>query len=69
MTPFVLIFGALFFFFSARFLLKDESRCKHALGGSESALSSNGISIEFDTQPQPAIAYDNDSYLHVPLGK
>lgn len=44
LTPFVLIFGALFFFFSARFLLKDESRCKHALGGSESALSSNDSS-------------------------
>ncbi|KAH9393535.1 Protein spinster 1, partial [Tyrophagus putrescentiae] len=44
LTPFVLIFGAFFFFFSARFLLKDESRCKHALGGSESALSSNDSS-------------------------
>lgn len=59
----------MFFFFSARYLLKDEYRCKNSLTGSDSALSSNGISIEFDTQPQPVIAYDNDSYLQLPLNK
>lgn len=59
LTPFILIFGVIFFLVSSRYLLKDEYNCKIEMTGSE--VSSNGTQCRL--KAQSIKAYDNFTYL------
>ncbi|XP_046916612.1 protein spinster homolog 1 isoform X2 [Dermatophagoides farinae] len=49
LTPLVLVFGVLFFGLSARFILKDEHRCKQMISNGSAESSTNSDSNSDDT--------------------